>query len=43
MSRHDDFPAAVASVHGVFRKPLVFQELYREICSAGMRMDRCNP
>jgi len=43
MSRHDDFPEAVESVHGVFRKPLVFQELYRAICSAGMRADRCNP
>jgi DNA-binding NtrC family response regulator len=40
MSRHDDFPEAVESVNGFFCKPLVFQELYREICSAGMRADR---
>jgi DNA-binding NtrC family response regulator len=43
MSRHDAFPETVESIHGFFCKPLVFQELYREICSAGMRTDRCNP
>jgi DNA-binding NtrC family response regulator len=40
MSRHDALPEAVESIHCVFCKPLVFQELYRELCSA---RDRGNP
>jgi CheY-like chemotaxis protein len=37
MSRLDALPQAVESVHRFFCKPLVFRELYREICSARMR------
>ena len=39
MSRRDALTDAYESIDGFFCKPLEFQELYREICSAAMRAD----
>lgn len=39
MSRRDALTDAYESIDGFFSKPLEFQELYREICSAAMRAD----
>jgi DNA-binding response OmpR family regulator len=42
MSRNGAVPEVLGSVQGaVLYKPLVFEELYREICAAGVRADRC--
>jgi hypothetical protein len=39
MSRRDAVRNERESLDGFFCKPLEFQELYREICSAAMRAD----
>lgn len=39
MSRHDALTNEKESINGFFCKPLDFQEVYREICSAAMRAD----
>jgi DNA-binding response OmpR family regulator len=42
MSRHDALAEDDEGIDGFFCKPLVFHEVYREICSAGVRAHRCS-
>ncbi len=42
MSRQEALPEDEESIDSFFFKPLVFRELYREICSAGMRAGPSN-